>query len=84
MRKPEIDYILGKMLDSFKNVSDLNITVGKPFQVESSGQLCRRGAGPAHPEAHPFSDGDLRPEPDQPGSAADGDPPGPGVLRFLL
>ncbi|MBP9020665.1 MAG: PilT/PilU family type 4a pilus ATPase [Syntrophobacterales bacterium] len=27
------------MLDSSKNVSDLNITVGKPFQVESSGQL---------------------------------------------
>ena len=39
MRKQEIDYILGKMLDSHDNVSDLNITVGKPFQVESSGQL---------------------------------------------
>ncbi len=39
MKKQEIDYILGKMLDSNKNVSDLNITVGKPFQVETSGQL---------------------------------------------
>jgi twitching motility protein PilT len=39
MRKPEIDYILGKMLDSHRNISDLNITVGKAFQVESSGQL---------------------------------------------
>jgi twitching motility protein PilT len=39
MKKQEIDYILGKMLDSYKNVSDLNITVGKSFQVESSGQL---------------------------------------------
>ncbi|MCX7634356.1 MAG: PilT/PilU family type 4a pilus ATPase [Syntrophales bacterium] len=39
MKKQEIDYILGKMLDSHSNVSDLNITVGKPFQVESSGQL---------------------------------------------
>ena len=39
MRKQEIDYILGKMLDSHKNVSDLNITVGRPLQVESSGQL---------------------------------------------
>ena len=39
MRKQEIDYILGRMLDSHKNVSDLNITVGKPFQVESSGLL---------------------------------------------
>ena len=36
MRKQEIDYLLGKMLDSHKDVSDLNITVGKPFQVESS------------------------------------------------
>ncbi len=39
MRKQEIDYILGKMLDSHDNVSDLNITVGKSFQVESSGEL---------------------------------------------
>ena len=39
MRKQEIDFILGKMLDSHGNVSDLNITVGKPFQVEASGQL---------------------------------------------
>jgi len=39
MRKQEIDYILGRMLDSHNNVSYLNITVGKPFQVESSGQL---------------------------------------------
>ena len=39
MRKQEIDYILGKMLDAYDNVSDLNITVGKPFQVESAGQL---------------------------------------------
>jgi len=39
MRKQEIDYILGKMLDAYKNASDLNITVGKPFQVESSGKL---------------------------------------------
>jgi twitching motility protein PilT len=39
MRKQEIDYILGKMLDTYKNASDLNITVGRPFQVETSGQL---------------------------------------------
>ena len=39
MRKQEIDYILTKMLDSHKNVSDLNITVGRPFQVETSGVL---------------------------------------------
>lgn len=38
MRRSEIDYILSTMLDS-SNVSDLNLTVGKPPQVESSGQL---------------------------------------------
>jgi twitching motility protein PilT len=39
MRKSEIDYMLSTMLDSHGNVSDLNLTVGKPPQVESSGQL---------------------------------------------
>ncbi|HPA13815.1 MAG TPA: PilT/PilU family type 4a pilus ATPase [Desulfobacterales bacterium] len=39
MRKQEIDHILTKMLDSQTNVSDLNLTVGKPLQVESSGEL---------------------------------------------
>lgn len=39
MRKQEVDQILTKMLDSHTNVSDLNLTVGKPPQVESAGQL---------------------------------------------
>lgn len=39
MRKAEADHILNRMLDSYDDVSDLNFTVGKPFQVESSGQL---------------------------------------------
>ena len=39
MRRTELDYILGTMLDSQKDVSDLNITVDKPLQVETSGQL---------------------------------------------
>ena len=39
MRKQEIDHVLTRMLDSHTNVSDLNFTVGKPLQVESSGQL---------------------------------------------
>src|SRR5262247_3418273 len=39
MTKAELDYILGTMLDSQKNVSDLNITVDKPLQVEASGEL---------------------------------------------
>lgn len=39
MRKQEIDYILNKMLDSHNDISDLNITVNKPFQIVSSGVL---------------------------------------------
>src|SRR4029453_812691 len=39
MTKAELDYILGTMLDSQKNVSDLNITADKPLQVEASGEL---------------------------------------------
>ena len=39
MRKAELDYILGKMLDKDKGVSDLNFTVGKTPQVETSGML---------------------------------------------
>ncbi|MFN3534510.1 MAG: type IV pilus twitching motility protein PilT [Desulfatiglandales bacterium] len=39
MRQQELDRILNTMLDSYKDVSDLNITVGKPFQVESAGEL---------------------------------------------
>jgi len=54
MRRQEIDFILGKMLDSHENVSDLNITVGKPFQVEASGQLTGVELSPPFPELTPF------------------------------
>ncbi len=54
MRKQEVDFILGKMLDSHNNVSDLNITVGKPFQVESSGQLTGVEIDPPFPKLTPF------------------------------
>jgi twitching motility protein PilT len=53
MRKQEIDFILDKMVDSHDNVSDLNITVGKPFQVETSGQLASV-LDPPFPEITPF------------------------------
>lgn len=39
MRKPEIDHILTKMLESHPNISDFIITVDKPLQVDSAGQL---------------------------------------------
>jgi len=54
MKKQEIDYILARMLDAYDNVSDLNITVGKPFQVESSGQLTGVEIEPPFNELTPF------------------------------
>jgi len=54
MRKPEIDYILGRMLDSQQNVSDLNVTVGRPFQVESAGFLSGVELDPPFPRLTPF------------------------------
>jgi twitching motility protein PilT len=54
MRKQEVDYIMGKMLDAHKNVSDLNMTVGKPFQVESSGQLLEVELDPPFTALTPF------------------------------
>ncbi len=54
MRKQEIDHILTKMLDSFQNVSDLNLTPGKPLQVESSGDLAPVEIRPPIKELTPF------------------------------
>jgi twitching motility protein PilT len=54
MRKQEIDHILGRMLDSNDNVSDLNITVGKPFQVESAGELTSVEIDPPVEKLTPF------------------------------
>ena len=54
MKKQEIDHILSKMLDAQNNVSDLNITVGKPFQVESSGALVGVELDPPIDEITPF------------------------------
>ena len=39
MKKAEIDYWIGAMLDAHDSVSDLNITVGKTLQVEANGIL---------------------------------------------
>jgi len=54
MTKAELDYILGTMLDSHKNVSDLNITVDKPLQVESSGELVGVPIEPPGEKLTPF------------------------------
>jgi twitching motility protein PilT len=54
MRKQEIEHIMARMLDSHDNVSDLNITAGKPFQVESAGQLLPVAIEPPFEELSPF------------------------------
>jgi twitching motility protein PilT len=39
MSSREIDFILNHMLDNYPTVSDINISVGKPFQVEVDSEL---------------------------------------------
>ena len=54
MRRQQIDYILTSLLESRDNVSDFNITVDKPFQVETSGQLMPVTFNPPIPKLTPF------------------------------
>jgi twitching motility protein PilT len=54
MKKTEIDYWISTMLEAHSNVSDLNITVGKTLQVESSGQLVPVDVTPPVEELTPF------------------------------
>ena len=54
MKRQEIDHILARMLDSYSNVSDLNFTVGKPLQVESSGELLPVDLKPSIKTLTPF------------------------------
>lgn len=54
MRQREVDHILTAMLESHDNVSDLNMTVDKPFQVESSGQLKAVNLNPSIERITPF------------------------------
>jgi twitching motility protein PilT len=54
MRKAEIDDMLTAMLDANENVSDLNVTVDRPLQVESSGELVGVPVTPAIESLTPF------------------------------
>ena len=54
MRKSEIDDLLSAMLESHDNVSDLNITVDRPLQVESSGELVAVPVDPPIENMTPF------------------------------
>src|SRR5258708_5921534 len=54
MRKSEIDDLLGVMLESHDNVSDLNITCDRPLQVEAAGELVPVPVDPAIKNLTPF------------------------------
>jgi twitching motility protein PilT len=54
MKRQDVDNILTAMLESYDGVSDLNITVDKPFQVEASGQLKPVNVSPPIERLTPF------------------------------
>lgn len=54
MRKPEVDHILIKMLESNTNISDVILTVDKPFQVEAAGVLVPVDLEPHFEKLTPF------------------------------
>ncbi|KPJ97423.1 MAG: twitching motility protein [Desulfobacterales bacterium SG8_35] len=54
MKLPEVNYWITNMLESYESVSDLNFTVGKPLQVETSGQLAPITVKPGIKELTPF------------------------------
>ncbi|MBW1998645.1 MAG: PilT/PilU family type 4a pilus ATPase [Deltaproteobacteria bacterium] len=54
MRQQQIDHILTAMLESYDNVSDLNVTVDKPFQVETAGELLPVTLNPPIDRITPF------------------------------
>jgi twitching motility protein PilT len=54
MRRHELDYVLGKMLEYEQEVSDLNFTVEKPLQVESFGELVAVNIDPPIDRLTPF------------------------------
>jgi twitching motility protein PilT len=54
MRKSEIDDLLATMLESHDNVSDLNVTVDRPLQVEAAGELVSVPVDPSIDNLTPF------------------------------
>jgi len=54
LTKQDVDYLLDHMLRSEGNISDLNITVGKPLQVEKDGVLITADLDPPMGTLTPF------------------------------
>lgn len=54
MRRNELDYVLSTLLEAYEDVSDIVITVDKPFQVEVSSQLFSVQTSPPIDKLTPF------------------------------
>jgi len=54
MKQPEIDYWIASMLHAYDGACDLNVTAGKPLQVESAGELRPVAVEPEVTELTPF------------------------------
>lgn len=54
MRRNELDYFLGSLLEYDRNVSDIIITVGRPLQVEVNGNLHSVPVSPYIESLSPF------------------------------
>jgi twitching motility protein PilT len=54
MKQPDIDYWIRTMLCSYEHVSDLNVTAGRPLQVESAGEMQPVAVKPAVNHLTPF------------------------------
>jgi twitching motility protein PilT len=54
MKQQQIDNILTHMLEAYDNVSDINVTVDKPLQVEASGELLAVTINPPIEKVTPF------------------------------
>ena len=59
LRRKDVDLILNTMLHSQSGVSDLNVTVGRPLQVEAHGSLHPVSSKPPIDELTPYQAGVL-------------------------
>ena len=54
MRQAELDAVLSRIVRTFPQISDINLTVGRPLQVDSYGQLVPVKLNPPIPALTPF------------------------------
>src|SRR4030095_6355572 len=55
----EVDFILNHILDNYPKVSDINVSVGRPFQVEVDGELIPVEFSVSIPALTPFQTATL-------------------------